>query len=75
MATDDYEKVTIRINKGDKEKLSSYYPRLGYNKVIRKLIESFIRSMDERVAKLSKENEIKIEEKEVEDAIRSEINE
>lgn len=42
------EKVTIRLNQGDSERLRAYYPNLGYNEAIRQLVEKHLRQLDER---------------------------
>jgi hypothetical protein len=44
----DLEKVTIRLNSGDSERLRAYYPNLGYNEAIRQLVEKHLRQLDER---------------------------
>lgn len=44
----ELEKVTIRLNVGDAERLRSYYPRLGYNEAIRRLVSHHLRQLDER---------------------------
>lgn len=43
----DLERVTIRIHSGDREKLAAYYPRLGYNHAIRKLVRVHLKALDE----------------------------
>lgn len=41
-------KKTIRLNAGDTEELDSYYPTLGYNKVIRELVHRHLVRLRER---------------------------
>lgn len=43
----DLEKITIRIHRGDKERLDFLYPKLGHTEVIRTLIRNHIRRIDE----------------------------
>lgn len=50
MAKEDLEKVTIRLTTGAKEKLNTLYPSLGYNKVIRRLVDNFTRGVEEKVS-------------------------
>lgn len=47
--TQDLEKVTVRLNRGDKDKLSEYFPDLGYNKVIRVMVSNLIKKTEEKV--------------------------
>jgi hypothetical protein len=44
----DLEKISIRIFRGDKERLDEEYPALGHNKVIRHIIRRHIKGLDER---------------------------
>jgi hypothetical protein len=46
---ENLEKVTVRLYIGDKEELNSFYPQLGYNKVVRKLITDHLKKLRERV--------------------------
>lgn len=39
---DDFDVVTIRLYKGDKDTLGAYFPKQGYNRVIRALVRKFI---------------------------------
>lgn len=48
MAKDDFEKVTIRLTRGAPDKLALYYPTVGYNKVIRTLVDNFIKGIEEK---------------------------
>lgn len=43
----DLEKVTIRLFRGDKEKLEHFFP-VGYNKVIRYMIRNLLKGIEER---------------------------
>ncbi len=47
-------KVSLRLYAGDKEKLQSFYPRLGYNAAIRELVRRHTRALD---AKLEEKQE------------------
>ena len=42
----DFVKVTIRLNAGDPERLGAYYPKLGYNAAIRKLVSEHLKRLD-----------------------------
>lgn len=42
------EKVTIRVFRGDKEKLSQMFPGLGYNKAMRHIVHNFIKGVEEK---------------------------
>lgn len=42
----DLETVTIRLRRGDKDVLASYFPREGYNRVIRTLVSKFIKQLE-----------------------------
>ena len=44
----ELEKVTLRLNHGDSERLRTYYPNLGYNEAIRRLVDHHLRQLDER---------------------------
>lgn len=48
----EYEMVTVRLFEGDKEVISRFFPKQGYNDVIRKLVNKFANQLRE------KENEI-----------------
>lgn len=47
----DLQKVTIRLNSGDRDRLHQYYPRLGYNAAIRKLVSAHLRKCDEKFSR------------------------
>jgi hypothetical protein len=55
----DLEKITIRVNQGDSERLREYYPTLGYNEAIRRLVEHHLRQLDERTQRRVSTQEIK----------------
>lgn len=42
--------VTIRLNQGDAQRLTDFYPNLGYNRVIRVLVAKHLEVLDQRVA-------------------------
>ena len=46
------EKVTIRLNAGDTRRLMDYYPNVGYNVAIRKIVHNHLRALDERASVL-----------------------
>jgi hypothetical protein len=48
MAKIEQEKITIRLFRGDKDKLSNLFPEVGYNKAIRFLVRNFIKSIEEK---------------------------
>lgn len=45
----DLEKVTVRLFHGHKDKLSEYFPDLGYNKVIRIAVHNLIKKTEEKL--------------------------
>ena len=45
----DLEKVTLRLFTGDKSRLEDYYPTVGYNAIVRKLVHAHLKKLDERV--------------------------
>jgi len=50
--SEDFVKVTIRLRRGDKERLAEYYPRKGYNGAIRELVALTLRKLDERTSRM-----------------------
>lgn len=50
MAREDLEKVTLRLTTGAKEKINAFFPTVGYNIVIRKLTDNFIKKIEERTS-------------------------
>lgn len=48
MAKKDAEKVTIRLFRGDKDRLAELFPTIGYNGVIRQLVRNFIKGVEEK---------------------------
>lgn len=49
MAKADFEKVTIRLTRGAKERINELYPNIGYNKVIRTIVDNFVKKIEERI--------------------------
>lgn len=47
------EKVTIRLFRGDKDKLQSMFPGIGYNKVLRHLAHNLIKGVEEKAQRRS----------------------
>lgn len=45
----DTEKRTIRLYVGDSDRLSAYYPQLGYNAVIRALVSEHLKTLDAKL--------------------------
>lgn len=45
------ETVTIRLRKGQREKLQALLPRIPYNQTIRKLVDSFIHEAETEIKK------------------------
>jgi len=39
-------KVSLRLFSGDTERLQAYYPKLGYNRVIRTLVAEHLKRLD-----------------------------
>lgn len=55
------EKISIRLFRGDKEKIAQLYPHIGYNKAIRNIVRNFIKNVEasanEKLARIKeKEN-------------------
>ena len=50
MAREDLEKVTLRLTRGAKEKINGFFPTVGYNIVIRKITDNFIKKIEERAS-------------------------
>lgn len=48
---EDMELVSVRLFKSDKARLQSYYPKAGYNRVIRTLVRKHIRALDEKFSR------------------------
>lgn len=48
MSSDDYEKITLRIHQGDRERIQSYYPDFGYQLVIRQLVRQHLEMLDQQ---------------------------
>lgn len=46
---EDLELVTIRLSRGDKDKLTDFYPRIGYNKAVRLLVRKHVKMLEERL--------------------------
>jgi hypothetical protein len=45
---EDLEKVTIRLRRGDADKLKQFYPKLGYNEAIRRIVGYHVKQLEER---------------------------
>lgn len=48
----DLEKVTLRLFRGDKDRLQEKYPTLGYNSAARQIIKNHLRVLDEKASQL-----------------------
>lgn len=48
MARKKMHKVTLRLEAGDADIIMRFYPTLGYQTVIRKLVHQFARRLEER---------------------------
>lgn len=42
------QKVSIRLFRGDKDRLDAYFPQLGYNAAIRLIVRKALRALDEK---------------------------
>lgn len=51
------ETVTLRLRKGQRERLQSLFPRKPYNEVIRTIIDNFIRDAETEIAKRTASND------------------
>jgi len=49
------EKITLRVFKGDIDRMSKYYPKVGYNRAIRTLISEHLKVLDEKVNQMEQE--------------------
>lgn len=48
MADETLDKIpAVRLYKGDKEKLTLMYPKIGYNKAIREIVRKHIKSIEQ----------------------------
>lgn len=45
---EDLEKVTIRLRRGDADKLKQFYPSLGYNEAIRRIVGHHVKQLEEK---------------------------
>ncbi len=43
------ERTNVKLFQGDKDELASYYPSLGYSRVIRQLVDKHLRKLRENV--------------------------
>lgn len=48
-AKQDLEKVTIRLKTGHAQELNEFYPSMGYNRVIRDIVENHLKKLRERL--------------------------
>ncbi len=46
---EDLEKVTVRLHTEDKGDIDEFYPTLGHNKVIRKLVSNHLKQLREKL--------------------------
>lgn len=46
--SEDLEKITIRVRRGDAEKLKQFYPSLGYNEAIRRIVGHHVKQLEEK---------------------------
>ena len=53
------EKATIRLFAGDAKRLADYYPNVGYNVAIRKIVRNHLRALDERASELRSKVDVK----------------
>lgn len=51
MSEKEQEKVTLRLFRGDKEKLTAMFPGIGYNKAVRHIVHNFIKGVEEKAMK------------------------
>ncbi len=52
---EDLEKVTIRLHRGDTKVLEQFYPNVGYNAAIRKLVRKHCRALQEQSSQAESE--------------------
>jgi len=52
---EDLEKVTIRLHRGDTKVLEQFYPSVGYNAAIRKLVRKHCRALEEQASQAEAE--------------------
>lgn len=58
--TEDLEKVTINLTRGDMEFLQTAYPEIGASKVIRTLVREHCRRIEERMPKTALPSDVKV---------------
>jgi len=56
MARKDLEKVTIRLTQGARDELQTLFPDVGYNVVVRSLVDNFLKGVKERISQGSTNN-------------------
>lgn len=58
---DKLEKITLRLYLGDIRTLSDFYPKTGYNRVIRALVRRHVRALKEKDSTESRISTVEIE--------------
>lgn len=56
----ELEKRQVRLYAGHSAKLSSYYPKLGYNAVIRELVAQHLKQLDAKLAETGLDTNIEV---------------
>jgi hypothetical protein len=61
---DEYEMVTIRLRKGDRDRMATYFHPIGYNQVIRTLVSKVVDNVAARAdtAQAVEDIEVNLEE-------------
>lgn len=54
------QKVTIRLHQGDKDIIDEFYPSLGHNQVIRKIVRNFCKQLQEKMNERRSPDDIEI---------------
>lgn len=61
----DLQKISLRVTKGTTERLNELFPTHGYNKVIRMLVDNFLRKIQSEQADSHTSSELKLTESEL----------
>lgn len=61
----EFEKIAgTRLYKGDKDRIQSYYPKVGYNRVIRLIVNQHLNKLDAKLEQRLAAKEINFKEDE-----------
>ncbi len=61
MAKEDLEKVTIRLTQGAAQRLNDLFPSVGYNRVIRTMVDNFLKGVEEKSQRSTTRNPLPLD--------------